>query len=154
MPDQTTHILFVCMGNICRSPVAEGVFLHLARERGTLDRFVVDSAGTGGWHAGSKPDRRSIDVAAKRGVHLPSVARQVTRDDFARFDVLIVMDTQNEEDLLAMGAPREKVVRLMAYHPNPALTEVPDPYYGGEDGFEGMYDLIDKACRGLLDRLD
>ncbi|MBL9150216.1 MAG: low molecular weight phosphotyrosine protein phosphatase [Phycisphaerae bacterium] len=154
MSDHKTHILFVCMGNICRSPVAEGVFLHLARERGTLDRFVVDSAGTGGWHAGAKPDRRSVDVAAKRGVHLPSIARQVTGDDFARFDYLIVMDAQNEEDLLSMGAPRDKVVRLMAYHPSPRLHEVPDPYYGGIDGFEHMYELIDAACRGLLDRLD
>lgn len=141
------------MGNICRSPVAEGVFLHLAREAGLHDRFVVDSAGTGGWHAGSRPDRRAIEVASARGIDLPSIARQVTRDDFARFDHLVVMDTQNEEDLLELGAPREKVVRLLEFRSKGRLTEVPDPYYGGMDGFELMYELIDDGCRGLLARL-
>ncbi|MDZ4830076.1 MAG: low molecular weight protein-tyrosine-phosphatase [Phycisphaerae bacterium] len=147
------RILFVCMGNICRSPVAEGVFLHLSRARGVADLFEVDSAGTGGWHAGEPPDRRSSQVAAVRGVHLPSVARQVVAADFARFDRLIVMDRTNERDLLHMGAPRSKVQLLLSFDPASRAEEVLDPYYGGRDGFESMYTLIDGACRGLLDAI-
>ncbi|MBL9120668.1 MAG: low molecular weight phosphotyrosine protein phosphatase [Phycisphaerae bacterium] len=151
------RILFVCMGNICRSPVAEGVFIHRARERGVLDRFEVDSAGTGGWHAGERPDRRSLAVAAKHGIELPSRARQVTQDDFIRFDRLIVMDRENHSDLLDRGAPKSKLEFLLAYHPEPAILprgiEVPDPYYGGPEGFDDMYSMIDAACVGLLDEL-
>ncbi|MFO0828100.1 MAG: low molecular weight protein-tyrosine-phosphatase [Phycisphaerales bacterium] len=148
-----TRILFVCMGNICRSPVAEGVFLHLARETGQAERFVVDSAGTGGWHAGELPDKRSIAVARRHGIELPSRARQVVAADFVRFDHLVVMDDQNRRDLYDMGAPRSKVSMLMAYHANPPRADVPDPYQGGPDGFDLMYALIDGACRGLLERL-
>lgn len=151
------RILFVCMGNICRSPVAEGVFLHRARERGVLDRFLVDSAGTGGWHAGELPDRRSIAVAAKHGVELPSRARQVTPDDFGRFDSLVVMDRTNHSDLLDRGAPKSKLEFLLAYHPDPSSLprgiEVPDPYYGGPEGFDDMYAMIDAACVGMLEAL-
>jgi protein-tyrosine phosphatase len=151
------RILFVCMGNICRSPVAEGVFIHRARERGALDRFEVDSAGTGGWHAGERPDKRSLAVAAKHGVELPGRARQVTAADFTRFDRLIVMDRANHSDLVERGAPRTKLELLLAYHPAPQSLprgiEVPDPYYGGPDGFDDMFAMIDAACAGLLERL-
>ena len=148
-------ILFVCLGNICRSPVAEGVFIHRARERGVLDRFLVDSAGTGDWHAGERPDRRSIAVAAKHGVELPGVARQVTTADFVAFDRIVAMDLENHAGLVVRGAPRTKVELLLAYHPDPASLprglEVPDPYYGGPEGFDAMFAMIDAACRGLLD---
>jgi protein-tyrosine phosphatase len=151
------RILFVCMGNICRSPVAEGVFLHRARERGVLDRFVVDSAGTGGWHAGELPDKRSIAIAAKHGITLPSRARQVTLDDFTRFDRLVVMDRTNHSDLLDRGAPKSKLEFLLSYHPEPAILprgiEVPDPYYGGPEGFDVMYAMIDAACVEMLNAL-
>lgn len=154
---QPHRVLFVCMGNICRSPVAEGVFLHLARERGVTDRFVVDSAGTGGWHAGERPDPRSLAVAAKHGVQLPGVARQVRPSDFEEFDRLIVMDRENHSTLLERGAPRAKLEFLLAHHPDPASlprgTEVPDPYYGGPDGFDAMYAMIHAACSALLERL-
>jgi protein-tyrosine phosphatase len=144
------------MGNICRSPVAEGVFIHRARERNALDRFVVDSAGTGGWHAGERPDRRSLEIAARHGVELPGKARQVEPADFARFDRLIVMDRANHSDLLDRGAPKSKLEFLLAYHPEPAILprgiEVPDPYYGGPEGFALMYDMIDRACIAMLDR--
>jgi protein-tyrosine phosphatase len=151
------RLLFVCMGNICRSPVAEGVFIHRAREQGVLDRFVVDSAGTGGWHAGARPDKRSLAVAAKHGIELPGVARQVRQSDFVEFDRLIVMDRENHSDLLDRGAPKSKLEFLLSYHPDPSLLprgiEVPDPYYGGPEGFEDMYAMIDAACLGLLDKL-
>jgi protein-tyrosine phosphatase len=151
------RILFVCMGNICRSPVAEGVFLHRARQRGVADRFLVDSAGTGGWHAGERPDKRSLAVATKHGVELPGVARQVTSRDFTTFDRVIVMDRANHSDLLDHGAPKSKLAFLLSYHPEPSSLprgiEVPDPYYGGPDGFDAMYAMIDAACLGLLDDL-
>jgi len=141
------------MGNICRSPLAEGLFVHLAREQGVLDRFEVDSAGTGGWHCGERADPRSLAVAREHGIELPSRARQITTADFQRFDRLIVMDRQNEHDLLSMGAPSSKIEFLLRHHPTPPMSEVPDPYLGGPDGFEQMYELIDASCRGLLESL-
>ncbi len=147
------RLLFVCMGNICRSPLAEGVFLHRARVAGVLDRFEVDSAGTGDWHAGERADPRSLAVARKHGIELPSIARRVNSADFDRFDRMLVMDRQNERDLLAMGAPPAKIEPILRYHPDPPLGEVPDPYSGGPEGFDQMYALIDASCRGLLSAL-
>lgn len=148
-------VLFVCLGNICRSPLAEGIFIHIARERGVLDRFRVDSAGTGGWHVGNPPDPRSVAVARKHGIELPSRAR--TFDDglreSERFEWLIAMDRENEADMLARGAPRERVHLMMSFHPNPPTDVVPDPYYGGPNGFDEIYELLTAACEGLLDRI-
>jgi protein-tyrosine phosphatase len=158
----TTGILFVCMGNICRSPLAEGLFLHLARQRGVHEQFRVDSAGTGGWHAGNPADPRTIAVAHKRGVPVLSRARQVDpRADFiepgpdAGFHWLIGMDMDNCERLIMLGAPEERVRLLRSFDPAlagepPHRLEVPDPYYGGPDGFELMYAMINSACEGLL----
>lgn len=150
--DHTTGVLFVCLGNICRSPLAEGIFIHLAARRGVLERFRIDSAGTGGWHVGNPADPRSIAVAEKHGVHLPSRAR--TFDDGAaegeRFDWLIAMDRDNRETMLARGAPAERVHLMMSFHPSPPCDEVPDPYYGGPDGFDVVYDMLTGACEGLL----
>jgi len=157
-------ILFVCLGNICRSPLAEGIFLHLLAERGTRE-LVVDSAGTGGWHAGEGPDGRALAIAKKRGVHLPSIARQVTREDFERFTHIIAMDQSNFENLLAMGAPESKLSLMRSYDPahrakpigaespNGQAPDVPDPYYGGDQGFEHVFDMLMAACRGLVDEL-
>lgn len=158
-PTHRTGILFVCLGNICRSPMAEGAFRHLARERGALDRFDVDSAGTGHWHAGEPADPRAQTVARRRGVTLESVARQVDAlRDFARFDLIVPMDRQNERDLLALGSPRQRTRLLRSFdpataHARGAALDVPDPYFGGATGFDDVFDMIAAACRGLLDEL-
>lgn len=141
------------MGNICRSPLAEGVFTHLAIQRGAMARFLVESAGTGGWHAGQPPDPRSIDVALRHGIALDSKARQVRRDDFTRFDLLVCMDEDNREFLQEMGAPDHKLKLLLEFDPGTPVREVPDPYYGGMDGFVTVYNLVNAACRAMLDEL-
>ena len=148
-------MLFVCLGNICRSPLAEGIFIHLARKRGVLDRFRIDSAGTGGWHVGNPPDPRSVAVARKHGVELPSRARIFENGirEGEHFDWLIAMDRENEAVMLARGAPPERVHLMMSFHPNPPSDDVPDPYYGGPDGFDKVYELLTDACEGLLGRL-
>ncbi|MFO0875315.1 MAG: low molecular weight protein-tyrosine-phosphatase [Phycisphaerales bacterium] len=146
-------VLFVCMGNICRSPIAEGVFLHVLRQRGLEDRCHVDSAGTGDWHAGERPDHRAIETAERHGIHLPSVARAVTRDDFDRFDHLICMDRLNARELLARGAPPKKVRLLLDFDQTIGHDELPDPYYGDVAGFELVFTLCERACTAVADRL-
>lgn len=155
----TTRLLFVCLGNICRSPLAEGIFLHLARERGVLDRFRVDSCGTGGWHVGNRPDRRALAVARKYGVSLPSRARQLDAStDGIAFDLLLAMDADNARALLRAGVDPNRV-RLMRSFDATAVDEdgnapdVPDPYYGGDEGFDRVFDMLTRACNGLLDEL-
>jgi protein-tyrosine phosphatase len=148
-----TRILFVCMGNICRSPAAEGVFLHLARERGVAAEFEVDSAGTGGWHHGEGADPRSLEEGERRGYRLVSRARQVVAKDFESFDLLVCMDKVNHRTLAAMGRGSAETRLLLDWHPQRQGEDVPDPYYGGDDGFSHMYDLIEVACAELLDDL-
>jgi protein-tyrosine phosphatase len=144
------RILFVCMGNICRSPTAEGVMRHLLAERGLEDEIEVQSAGTGGWHAGSPPDARSTRAAAARGITLDGAARQVTRADFEDFDLLVAMDRDNLADLRAIAPPgTEHKIRLLLGEGR----DVPDPYYGGPHGFENVLDLVETACEQLLDEL-
>jgi protein-tyrosine phosphatase len=144
------RILFVCMGNICRSPTAEGVMRHLLAERGLENEIEVESAGTGGWHAGSPPDARSARAAAARGITLEGAARQVTRADFEEFDLLVAMDRDNLADLQAIAPPgTEHKVRLLLADGR----DVPDPYYGGPHGFENVLDLVEAACEQLLDEL-
>jgi protein-tyrosine phosphatase len=152
--DTRTGVLFVCLGNICRSPLAEGIFIHLARERGVLDRFRVDSCGTGGWHRGERADPRSIAVAAKFGIELPSLARQFdpVRDP-NDFDWIIAMDRQNRANLIKAGVPASKVRLMLSFHPSPPTDEVPDPYYGGPDGFDKVYEMVHAACEQMLDGL-
>lgn len=152
-------LLFVCLGNICRSPLAEGVFLHRAAQRGLGSRFLVDSCGTGHWHVGERPDARAVAVARKHGVELPSLARQVDpATDFDRFELLLPMDRANRENLLRLGAPEDRVRLMRSF--DPALQgaadgrlDVPDPYFGGPEGFDAVYDMLTRACDGLLDRL-
>lgn len=151
-----TSVLFVCLGNICRSPLAEGVFRHLVEERGLGHRFTIDSAGTGAWHAGERPDPRSIQVAESHGVDLPGRARQVTPEDLRRFDWVIAMDRENLSALARMadavdGAPRLHLLR--DFDPDADGDEVPDPYYGGARGFENVYEMVHAACTGLLTTL-
>jgi len=151
------RILFVCMGNICRSPTAEGVMRSLLREQGLQSAVEVDSAGTGGWHLGDPPDTRATAAAARRGISLEGAARQVSPQDFDRFDLLVAMDRENLRNLLAIApdaAAREKVRLLREFDPAArGDLDVPDPYYGGADGFDEVLDLVEGACRGLLDEV-
>lgn len=152
-------VLFVCLGNICRSPLAEGVFIHLARARGVLDRFDVDSCGTGAWHAGESADHRSIAVARRYGIELPSIARQFDAGrDTARFEWLIAMDRSNVRNLVRAGADPARVKLLRSFDPAlanrpDAELEVPDPYDWPGDGFESVYQMVHASCNGLLDVL-
>ena len=148
-----TRVLFVCMGNICRSPTAEGVFRQLARARGVADRFEVDSCGTGAWHAGEPADARARATAARHGVDLDGRARGIERDDLERFDHIVCMDEDNRQNLIELGAPDAKVRLLLESIPDLPVTEVPDPYYGGEEGFETVFQLVLRACEALLDEL-
>jgi protein-tyrosine phosphatase len=153
------HLLFVCLGNICRSPTAEGVMASLIAERGVGDRITVDSAGTGGWHVGNAPDARATAAAARRGITLTGGARQVDASDFASADLLLAMDAQNLRDLRAIAPSPEaaaKVRLLREFDPAsaPADLDVPDPYYGDGDGFALVLDQVEAACRGLLDRIE
>lgn len=148
--DEAIAVLFVCLGNICRSPLAEGVFLHRIEAAGAASRFHVDSAGTGGWHAGAAPDHRMRRTAERNGITLNSVARQIASSDFERFDHIICMDRENHTNVLSMGAPRGKVTLLLDGH---AAPDVPDPYYGDESGFDEVYALVDAACESLLRNL-
>jgi protein-tyrosine phosphatase len=153
---ECVRLLFVCLGNICRSPTAEGVMRRLIADAGLEDTVTVDSAGTGGWHAGSPPDERATAAARARGVVLDGRARQVTAADFDRFDLLVAMDASNRRDLECLApnaAARRKVVALREFDPlavEAGELEVPDPYYGGDDGFEHVLDVVERACRGLL----
>ena len=143
-----TRLLFVCSGNICRSPTAEAVMRHLVTERGRSDQFEIDSAGIGDWHVGAAPDERACAAATRRGITVDGAARQVTSADFERFDLLLAMDATNLADLLDLAPPgTEHKVRLLAD------ADVPDPYYGGPDGFDRVLDLAEAACAQLLDEL-
>ena len=146
-----TSVLFVCMGNICRSPAAEGVFRHLAAQAGVLAQFSVDSCGTGGWHAGERADARMRDAAAERGYKLSSRARQITSEDLTAFDVILCMDGDNMRDVLAMGG--DDRVSLILDEGKVSVRDVPDPYYGGDAGFEQVMDLLEASCAALLERL-
>jgi protein-tyrosine phosphatase len=152
-----TRVLFVCLGNICRSPTAEAVMRHLVKQSGLTDLIEMDSAGIGGWHAGNPPDARSAAVGAKRGIPVAGKARQVTTKDFAAFDLLIAMDKSNREDLWALAPTldaRLQVHLLRDFDPKgPRHADVPDPYYGGPEGFEQVFDICLSACAGVLEHL-
>lgn len=153
-----TSILFVCLGNICRSPLAEGVFRHQVGDAGLDDRFEIDSAGTGGWHVGNPPDPRSSAVALQHGVSLAGqAARQVTADDFDHFDWIVAMDRSNLRDLEAIcgsGDRRARLVLLRDFDPEPEGGEVPDPYYGGPGGFDRVYAMVERSCAALLVQIE
>ncbi len=156
MPDQTRmSILFVCLGNICRSPLAVGLFRDAADRAGMADRFEIDSAGTGAWHVGSQPDVRSIEVAARHGLDISGQrARRVHSADFARFDLLLGMDRDNVATLRAMSpAARANRVHLFGSYATGRAFEVPDPYYGAGDGFEQVYRMLREASETLVAKL-
>jgi protein-tyrosine phosphatase len=150
------RVLFVCMGNICRSPTAEGVFRQRANALEIGHLIDIDSAGTHNYHEGAPPDPRSIAHAAKRGVDLSSLrARKVVAADFSRFDYIVAMDDNNRRHLLAMCPPRlhHKISLLMEWGGEEDEYEVPDPYQGGADGFEHVLDLVETGCEGLLEAI-
>lgn len=148
-------VLFVCMGNICRSPLAEGIFRKGLADAG-LDGFVmVDSAGTGNWHAGDPPDIRSVETATENGIDISMQrARQVSDDDYDRFDLIFAMDRSNEATLKARApSSQHDRIHLFLDHTLGMRTDVPDPYYGGVDGFDAVYQLLREGCQALLDKL-
>jgi protein-tyrosine phosphatase len=156
---QPTRLLFVCLGNICRSPTAEGVMRSLVEEAGLQGSVELDSAGTGAWHVGSPPDARAVAAADARGITLEGSARQVRADDFDDFDLVLAMDRQNLRELrqLADGdRGRAKVRLLREFDPDSdgEALEVPDPYYGAAGGFDEVLDLVQAACAALLARID
>lgn len=150
-------VSFVCMGNICRSPTAEAVMRNLVREAGLEHAIAVDSAGTGAWHIGEERDSRSQAVAKQRGMPITGVARQFVRADFDRFDLVLALDEDNLRDLHRLAPSEEARARihlLREFDPGaPPDAEVPDPYYGGPDGFHQVFDICLSACRGLLEHL-
>jgi protein-tyrosine phosphatase len=151
------RVCFVCLGNLCRSPTAEGVLRALVEAEGLGSAIEIDSAGTGGWHEGAPPDARATAAAARRGIVLTGRARPFREDDFARFEYVIAMDRSNLRDLhtLAPGPDaRSRVALLRDFDPGSRPgSDVPDPYYGGDDGFDRVLDLCEAGCRGLLERL-
>ncbi|HJP39170.1 MAG: low molecular weight protein-tyrosine-phosphatase [Gammaproteobacteria bacterium] len=150
-------ILFVCMGNICRSPLAEGHFRQLLTERAGHLGISVDSAGTYGYHVGSPPDVRAQEAARRRGIDISMLAaRSVIESDFAHFDYILAMDQDNLTDLLEQADPvyHDRIRLFLDYSPDHAGTDVPDPYYGGKTGFERVLDLIEIAAAGLLAELE
>lgn len=149
------RVLFVCSGNICRSPLAEAMFKALAREAGVASRFEIDSAGTHGFHEGDPADPRTRRVGRKHGLDVDSISRPVTDADFDEFDLIIAMDRGHRRELQSRSGPgRKAAIRLMReFDPAARDQDVPDPYYGGEAGFDSMYAILDPACRGLLQSL-
>jgi protein-tyrosine phosphatase len=153
------RVLFVCLGNICRSPTAEGAMRALVQEAGLQEGIELDSAGTGAWHVGGPPDARASAAALARGIELGGRARQVQESDFEDFDLLLAMDRSNLEDLLELAPDersRAKVRLLREFDPaseDADDLDVPDPYYGGSEGFEEVLDLVLAACAGLLDEV-
>ena len=152
------RVLFVCLGNIVRSPLAENLFYHLASQRGIEDQFEVDSAGTSAFHVGEPPDYRMQQVAAKHGLKYDGRSRQFTRRDFEEFDLIIAMDMSNQNSLYSLARSDEdknKVHLMREFDPkgNP-MDSVPDPYYGGIKGFEQAYQIMARSCKGLLDAIE
>ena len=150
-----TSVLFVCMGNICRSPTAEGVFRHFVEKSGLQNSVEIDSAGTHAYHSGEPSDSRAIAAAARRGFSLEGIrARRIEEDDFERFDYVIAMDIENLETLRARaGDQHNSKISLFLDYASADEIEVPDPYYGGSAGFERVLDLVEDASRGLLEML-
>ncbi len=149
-------LLFVCLGNICRSPSAENIMNHLIEEAGLSDRIYCDSAGTSGYHVGDRPDRRMTAAATARGIKMLGRSRQLDRHDLEEFDLILAMDRSNYQGILALdpaGKFRHKVKMMCNFCTEHPDQEVPDPYYGGADGFDDVINLLMDACQGLLKQI-
>ena len=149
-------LLFVCLGNICRSPSAENIMNHLVAQAGLSDNIICDSAGTSSYHIGAHPDSRMRAAASQRGIPLKGRARQLDVSDFADFDLILAMDKQNYRDILYLdpqGKYHDKVRLMCSYATEHSEQEVPDPYYGGREGFDKVIDLLLDSCNGLLQEI-
>ncbi len=156
MKTEKISVLFVCMGNICRSPMAEGVFRQRVAEAGLAERVHIDSAGTHAYHVGEPPDPRARETALRRGIELDALrARRVTREDLALFDFVLAMDKGNLAILQDIADPEhhERIRLFMEFAPEMKVREVPDPYYGGQGGFDQVFDLVEAAADGLLEAI-
>lgn len=150
-------ILFVCLGNICRSPTAEGVFQHLVNERELQPYFYIDSAGTSAWHIGEPANSKSQQMANKHGVKLNSRARKFEPADLEEFDLILAMDRENLQNIRQLDTQNrfsDKIKLMRDYDPQSGDDEVPDPYYGGMDGFQHVFDVVHRSCAALLDELE
>jgi len=147
------RILFVCLGNICRSPTAEAVMRDLVTEAGLREEITIDSAGTGDWHIGHPPDSRAVEAGARRGLEVDGQARQVAPSDFDNFDLIVAMDRSNQADLIELAGDDDPGIRLLREFGGDEDLDVPDPYLGAGDGFDEVVDLIDRHCRVLLDTI-
>jgi len=152
-----TSVLFVCLGNICRSPAAEAIFIKLIKEKNQYSNFIVDSAGTGSWHEGKKADSRMRFAAKRRGINIESIARQIKIKDFENFNYILAMDNSNFENLISLQKSSEyksaKITKLQLYANTFLAEEVPDPYYGGDDGFERVLDILEDSVDGFLKKI-
>ena len=151
-------ILFVCLGNICRSPAAEAIFKQKIKDRDLENLFHVDSAGTGGWHVGNLADPRMRETALRRGIDLTSRSRKIEESDLYEFDHILVMDNDNLEAVKSLAKDHKnpvnsKIKLILSYAKDSQIDEVPDPYYGGQNGFDKVIDLLDDAIDGLIDNL-
>lgn len=157
MSAEPIRVMFVCLGNICRSPLAEGVFRTKVAERDLEDRFEIASSGTGNWHVGEGADARMRETARQHGVSLDEhVSSQFSKDDFGRYDHVFVMDKNNLHDVLFLDEDDQhdgKVRLFREFDPEPGDFQVPDPYYGGDQGFENVYAIVDRTTQQILDRL-
>jgi len=148
-------VLFVCLGNICRSPLAEGIFKQRIKERGISDHFEADSCGTAAYHIGETPDERSVANAEKNGVSYAHRGRQAKRDDFQHFDYVLAMDASNYRNLeiIKPKNPKARLKMMRDYDNQTSGANVPDPYYGGEDGFQKVFEILDESVNNLIDDL-
>ena len=153
-----SKVLFVCLGNICRSPLAEGVFLNLIRQKGVTDKYLAQSAGTAGYHIGALPDKRSRSVAIENGFELTSAACKLCREDFDKFDYIVAMDLANLTDIKALAGNKkewqDKILLMRDFEPEATGKEVPDPYYDGPEKFEEVYHMLVKANQGFIEWLE
>lgn len=148
-------VLFVCLGNICRSPTAEGIFAHLVNQAGLQDKILIDSCGTSGHHEGEESDPRMQNYASKRGYNLTSIARGIQPKDLEEFDYIITMDDSNFNNVkaIAKGHNTGKIKKMTDFCTHSKIDHVPDPYYGGPEGFELVIDILEDACAGLLQQV-
>jgi protein-tyrosine phosphatase len=153
-----TKVCFVCLGNIVRSPLGENMFKHLAQQSGVADHYQIDSAGTSSWHVGEPPDQRMRRVAAKHGLKYDGRARQFRQSDFDKFDLIIAMDIENRANLRRLAHSKQdsaKIQLMRDFDPQASPNQsVPDPYYGGIDGFEEVFAIVERSCQGLLRSLE
>ena len=149
------HVLFVCLGNICRSPLAEGIFKDLVKKSG-MDLFIqVDSAGTSGWHIDEPPDARSIQIAEQKGIQLNHLGRQIKKNDLQRFDYILAMDQDNLEEIQRLRDPDQfhsvRILLTREFDDQQSGADIPDPYYGGQNGFQVVYDMLEESLSNFLD---